>query len=444
MRNSATARLVVMGGLAIVLLIPLTWVWTLVSERASRRNDAVAEVSDTWGHAQTFGGVVLSVPYVTAWTDASGHPQKTAGRAHFLPRDLKIAATLKTESRKRGIFGVIVYHTEVKMTGRFSRPDLSWVRSAPETIEWGNATVSVGVTDPRALTRRISLDIAGQTVPFTGGAADVGLFQTGIHARIPKPEILQQNDIPFALTLEANGTRDIWFLPSADETSVELAAAWPHPSFSGSPLPDYRENGDGTFTARWHAPDFGRPYAARWTGADMNREQLLKQAEAAAFGVSLIQPVDIYHQAERAVKYAVLFIVLTFLVFFLWEILHTVLLHPMQYAFVGFALFLFYLLLVSISEHTGFDKAYLTSATVTTLVVAGYARAVLRGSKQGLSVLVSLSSLYGFLYLLLRLEDYALLAGSAGLFVILAGVMYVTRRMDWYALRLGTKAPDVQ
>ena len=172
----------------------------------------------------------------------------------------------------------------------------------------------------------------------------------------------------------------------------------------------------------------------------MNRDQLAEQAAKSAFGLSLVQPVDIYQQAERAVKYAVLFLVLTFLVFFLWEVFSAALLHPMQYAFVGFALCVFYLLLVSISEHAGFDTAYAVSSLVTTLLIAGYARAVLGGARQGASVCAALVTLYGFLYLLLRLEDYALLAGSVGLFLVLALVMFITRRMDWYDLRLGARS----
>jgi inner membrane protein len=430
-----------MGGLAVVLLVPLTWVWSIVAERASRRNEAVNEVSATWGGLQSVAGPILSIPYTIAWNDNAGHPQRSSGRAHFLPRELRIQATLVPQTRKRGIFDVVVYHTSLTVEGRFARPDLSWVRPAPDSVDWHNATLSVGVSDPKGLTERVTLRFAGQESAFTGGVADVGLFSAGIQARVLSAEALQAGtELPFALNLEANGTRDIRFLPTADETSVELTAAWPHPSFTGSPLPDHRRTDDGGFTARWHAPDFGRPYAARWTSGDMNREHLLTSAHASAFGVSLVQPVDIYHQAERAVKYAVLFIVLTFLVFFMWELFHAALLHPMQYAFVGFALFVFYLLLVSISEHAGFDTAYSVSATVTTLLIAGYARAVLNGRKQAASVLTSLASLYGFLYLLLRLEDYALLAGSIGLFVVLAGVMYATRKMDWYSLRLGASA----
>jgi inner membrane protein len=170
----------------------------------------------------------------------------------------------------------------------------------------------------------------------------------------------------------------------------------------------------------------------------MNRDDLAARARASAFGVTLIEPVDIYQQAERAVKYAFLFVVLTFLVFFLWEVLGAASLHPMQYTFVGFAMCVFYLLLVSISEHAGFDAAYGISSGVTTVLIGGYAVSVLGGARRGASVLAALTTLYGFLYLLLRLEDYALLAGSIGLFAVLALVMFITRRMNWYDLRLGT------
>jgi inner membrane protein len=442
MRNSAIARLIVMAVLALALLLPLSWVWSIVSERAARRNEAVGEVSTTWGGPQTLAGPVLTVPYIVSWTDSAGRPQRGICRAYFLPRDLHVRGTLDPQTRKRGIFEVIVYEAELAIDGRFAPPDLSWIRPAPESIEWQNATISIGVSEPKGLARRVSLRLGDDEAPFSAGTADVGLFQTGIEARVPRSEALQQRtDLTFSLTLAVNGTRDIRFLPAAGETSVDLTSAWPHPSFVGSPLPDHRAASGGGFTAQWQAPDFGRAYPARWTSGAMDRDHLLAQARASAFGVSLVQPVDIYHQAERAVKYAALFVVLTFLVFFLWEVFHAALLHPMQYAFVGFALCVFYLLLVSISEHAGFDTAYSLSAGVTTLLITGYARAVLRGRRQAASVLASLASLYGFLYLLLRLEDYALLAGSVGLFVILAAVMYATRRMDWYSLRLGVK-PD--
>jgi len=440
MRNSAIARLVVMGALTIALFIPLTWVYATVSERATRRDGAVAEVSATWGGPQTIGGPVLSVPYSLVWTDNAGRQQRSVCWAHFLPRDLQIEGSIDTESRKRGIFGVVVYRSSLKVTGKFLRPDLEWIHPAPERFDWDQAVLEVGVTDPRGLARRATLTWRGQSVPLTGSAAEVGLFRSGLHARVPSFEGSTAGvEMPFEFTLDVNGTRDLRFLPAAEETTVALTSAWPHPSFIGTALPESRRIDAGGFSARWRVQDFGRPYSARWTSGEMNRERLAEQASLSAFGLSLVQPVDIYQQAERAVKYSVLFIVLTFLVFFLWEVFSSTLLHPVQYAFVGFAMCVFYLLLVSVSEHAGFDTAYAVSSGVTTLLIAGYARAVLGGFRQGASVASALVTLYGFLYLLLRLEDYALLAGSIGLFIVLALVMFITRRMNWYDLKLGAE-----
>jgi inner membrane protein len=442
MRRSALARLAVMAFLTMTLLIPLAMVSSVVSERASRRNEAVNDIGATWGGPQTVTGPVLTVPYTLAWKNSEGREQRAIRRAHFLPKDLAFDAQLETERRARGIFDVTVYRSKITVRGHFVRTELDWVRPAPASIEWTDATLSVGILDPRALTERAAIDWNGKSEPFASGVADVGIFTGGIQARASGLESIRPGtDMPFAFTIALNGTRDVRFVPNAEQTVVNLSSSWPHPSFVGSPLPQTRSTGADGFSAHWRVPDFGRPYPARWTGPDIenSREALLGRVSGSAFGVSLVQPVDIYQQAERAVKYAVLFLVLTFVVFFLWEVFRAVLLHPVQYAFVGFALCLFYLLLVSISEHAGFDVAYGISATATTLAIGGYARAVLRGAGQGASVVASLTALYGFLYLLLRLEDYALLAGSIGLFLVLSAVMFITRKMNWYELKLGER-----
>jgi inner membrane protein len=441
MGHSAIGRLAVMALLTLFLMVPMTMVDSLVTERTARRNEAAKEVGESWGGAQTVSGPVLVVPYTQTWTDEKGRSQSASGQAFFLPAEVRIDAVLDTQLRRRGIFDVIVYTTKLKVEGRFVRPGLEWLRPVPAEIRWSDAMVTVGVSDPRALTRRASLEMPaanGSASAFVGGLTDVGLFNTGIRAPVHGLDAIQAGaSLPFAFTLELNGTRDIRFLPASEETTVNLSSAWPHASFMGARLPEVRSTGSGGFTAQWHVPDFGRAYPSRWTAHEMNREQLAAQAVASTFGVNLSQPVDIYQQAERAVKYAVLFIVLTFLVFFLWELFRVALLHPMHYVFVGFALCMFYRLLLSLSEHMGFDVAYSASAAVTMLLISGYAGAVLNGWRQGSSVAAALLVLYGFLYLLLRLEDYALLAGSIGVFLILAGVMYLTRRMNWYQLRLG-------
>jgi inner membrane protein len=441
MAHSAIGRLALMSLLSLFLMVPMTMVDSMVRERSNRRDDAVSEVGTSWGGRQTVSGPVLVVPYTQTWTDEKGRPQSANGQAYFLPSELRVDSVVNTQPRSRGIFDVVVYTTTLKMEGTFLRPDLDWLRPVPTDVRWADATVRVGVSDPKALTRRAALAMpatSGSTTPFAGGLVDAGLFNAGVRATVRGLTAIQPGTaVPFALTLEVRGTRDLRFLPTAEETNVKVSSQWPHASFVGARLPEPRTTGPSGFTAEWHVPDFGRPFPSRWIADEMNREKLAAQAEASTFGVNLSQPVDIYQQSERAVKYALLFIVLTFLVFFLWELLRFALLHPMQYVFVGFALCVFYLLLLSLSEHVGFDIAYGTSAGVTTMLIAGYAGAVLNGWRPGSSVATALLVLYGFLYLLLRLEDYALLAGSIGLFLVLAGVMYLTRRMDWYKLRLG-------
>jgi inner membrane protein len=443
MAHSAIGRLAIMSLLTLFLMVPMTMVDSLVRERSNRRDDAVSEVGASWGGRQTISGPVLVVPYTQAWTDDKGRQQSTTGQAYFLPSELRVDAVVTTQPRSRGIFDVVVYTTTVKVEGTFLRPALDWLRPVPADVRWADAMVTVGVSDPKALTRRASLAMpaSGETAPFVGGMVDVGLFNAGVRAPVRGLNAIQPGTaVPFAFTLELHGTRDLRFLPTADETLVKVSSEWPHASFVGARLPEPRTTGAAGFTAEWHVPDFGRPFPSRWIGDQSNREKLAAQAEASTFGVSLSRPVDIYQQSDRAVKYALLFIVLTFLVFFMWELFRFALLHPMQYVFVGFALCVFYLLLLSLSEHVGFDIAYGASAGVTTLLISGYAGAVLNGWRPGSSVATALLVLYGFLYLLLRLEDYALLAGSIGLFVVLAIVMYLTRRMNWYKLRLGGEA----
>ena len=333
MRRSALARLGVMAVLVMTLLIPLGMVASVVSERASRRGEAVTEFGATWGGPQTLTGPVLTVPYTLAWKNSSGQEQRTIRRAHFLPRDLMFDATLETERRaQRDLRSERLSHE-----GDGARPlraqRLAWVRPTPTSIEWGDAILSVGISDPRALTERAAIDWNGKSEPFASGVADVGIFSTGIQAPARGIESMAAGtEMPFSFTIAINGTRDMRFIPAAEETTVNLTSSWPHPSFVGGPLPQMRTTGANGFAARWRVPDFGRPYPARWMCSDFanNREALLGRVNGSAFGVSLVQPVDIYQQAERAVKYAVLFLVLTFLVFFLWEVFQSVLVHPVN------------------------------------------------------------------------------------------------------------------
>ena len=430
-----------MAALMVGLLIPLMMIFGLVSERAGRRNEAAREISGQWGGAQTVVGPVLSVEFRVTTTGHDGKPKIVTDRAAFLPTTLRVDADVIPEERQRGLFEVIVYRSRLKLTGRFATPDFSRWRVQPEDVLLSTATVSVGLSEPRGIAAPLSLRWDGREQRFVPGTPDLSIGFPGISSVVALPS--ETRDIPFEITVEVNGTRDLRFTPAGNETLVNLRSPWPHPSFAGAPLPQERTITGSGFTSTWNVPYYGRSFPALWSVNTVNREQLTQSIAAASFGVALVRPVDIYQQSERAVKYAALFIVMTFVIAFLWEIIHGVLVHPVQYLFVGFALCVFYLLLLALSEHVGFDGAYVTAAAANVGLIAWYWNWVIRGgARHGLLMGAVLSALYGYLYLLLRLEDYSLLAGAVGLFVMLAAVMFLTRRIDWYTLRLGRESTE--
>jgi inner membrane protein len=439
MKTSPILRLVVMGILLGALNVPLTMMCGVVGERAARRNEVAREVSGDWGGEQTISGPVLSIPFRHSWIDVNGRSQSSIESYYVLPESLEIDGSIEPGERRRTLFTVIVYTARLKMRGRFAAPRLTNVRPAPDLILWDQAKVSLGVGDPRGIARGITVTWNGQPQRFEPGSGRIGLFATGVQADAAGITADRTDPLRFELDLEIKGTREFRVVPAGNETVVRLTSTWPHPSFVGTTPDPPRIDANG-FAASWRVPYFGRGFPPEWKGGDTQMdENIARRAAASAFGVALIQPVDIYVQTERAVKYAALFIVMTFVIAFLWEITGGVLVHPIQYLFIGFTMCVFYLLLLSIAEHRGFDVAYLVAASATILLLAWYWSWVLAGRKQGVVMGAALTGLYGYLYLLLRLEDYALLAGSVGLFLMLAALMFLTRRIDWFDLKLGAK-----
>lgn len=438
MKTSPILRLLMMGVILIALNAPLTMMCGVVSERAARRDEVVADVSTDWGGSQTVGGPVLSLPYRYTWTDNSGRLQSSVAHYRFLPESLDIDGSIDPQERKRTLFTVMVYTAHLRVRGTFRPPRIADARLAPGDILWDRATISLGVSDPRGIARAIDVNWNGAPQRFEPGGERIGLFASSVRAPAPGVTGDRTEPLTFEIDLELKGTRQLRLLPAGVETTVRLASRWPHPSFVGR-TPEAPAIDSAGFSASWRIPYFGRGFPSEWKDDGANLEQLQQQAAAAAFGVSLVQPVDIYVQTDRAMKYAALFIVMTFVIAFLWEITGGVLVHPIQYLFVGFTLCVFYLLLLSIAEHRGFDAAYVSAAAATVLLLSWYWSWVLGRRRDGILMGAALTTLYGYLYLLLRLEDYALLAGSVGLFAMLALVMYLTRRVNWYDLRLGGK-----
>lgn len=455
--ESTLGKLLMLFLLVMLLLIPVARVTSLVRERMGRQDEVATEIAGTWGGSQTLIGPMLAMPYsrpdgertIEQLVSVEGvelkagvvtHPvphivRKTEPitrhhRLHSLPTTVRWQATVTPEIRYRGLFEVVVYEARLRASGTFERPRIE----GTATPNWDRAVLVLGLPDVHGLEQRARLVWDGEEIEFLpgNGGTEGAAVGEAIHAPLPGlAERSPDEPIPFAFELVLRGSGDLRFLPVGEETTVELAGPWSSPGFTGAFLPTRPEIGPDGFSAVWEVPYFGRPYPQSWTDDDVAPHQLL----GSAFGVSLVLPADGYQQTERSVKYAVLFILLTFGTFFLLEVLSPVRLHAMHYLLVGSALVLFYVLLLALSEHLGFAPAYGLAATATVGLVGGYSRSILASRRWAVLVLSSMAVLYGYLYVLLRLEDYSLLFGALGLFAALALVMRLTRKLDWFTLK---------
>ena len=430
--NSRTLRLLLVGFLALLLLIPIVRIDALVSERQSRAAEVEAEVSASWGSAQSVAGPALVVPYQRpeAVPAASGTGEAVTlrpGTAVFLPRILDVEGDVESDTRRRGIFSVPVYRLKLSVAGEFARPDLESLGLDPAWMRWDRAHLVVGISDVRAIQEQTSVRWNGQAAGFLPGTGDFRAYEAGIQAAVAAGPGVESYRFSFPLLL--NGSLKLSMAPFAETTTVALKSNSPNPSFQGNWLPAERTVDRDGFEARWAIPFLGRNYPQAWTEAREVRPAI----EGSLFGVELVEPVGIYSMAERSVKYAALFLLLTFALMWLIEILGRTRVHPIQYLFLGAALCLFYLLELSLSEHVGFAPAYALASLAVIGMVAGYSWVIFHSRSRTVTVTGAVAALYAYLYVLLRNEDYALLLGSVGLFAILGGIMYATRRVDWSA-----------
>lgn len=438
LRDSVAVKMIAVGGLVLLLMVPLAMVRSLVAERQARQRDVEVEIAAVWGTAQTIGGPLLAVPYRMRTVDDKGTTVTWTEHAYFLPETLEISGRLTPERRHRGIFEAVVYTAELHLAGTFEQPSFAEWRIPAEDVLWDDAFLSLGVPDLRGVRGAIEVDWGGRRLAAVPGAGRVGLWTSGL--KVPLPDLAAANGDErrlwaFALDLGLHGSREISFLPFGKRTVASLASVWPDPSFDGAFLPASREVGEGGFTAAWDVSWLGRGFPQRWRSSEAEQVAPPETVRASAFGVELALPVDAYQKTERSVKYGVLFLALTFLTFFIYEVFSPFALHPVQYLLVGFALCLFYLLLLSLAEHVPFGWAYAAASAAVVSLISGYSAAILEGRARAAAMAGVLAILYGYLWVLLRAEDFALLLGSLGLFVILALVMWVTRRIDWYAPR---------
>jgi len=433
--KSQVVRLVLLGFLVLTLLIPVVMIADLVRERQAREQEAVREVSAKWGQAQDIAGPVIVVPYRRRVVEIGANGKRVTrtaiSNATFLPERLDIQGDIESDVRYRGIFSVPVYRLKLNIDAEFAPPDFGQLDLDPADALWDRAIVAVGVTDIRAIQRAGRMTLDGRRLAsLPGMGISSGVAAAGIHAEVPRQTLrtLVSKRSKFSLSLLLNGSRRLFFAPVGRDSTVHLKSDWSSPSFQGNWLPAQRRVAPGGFEATWNIPFLGRNYPQAWT-SQSNRQEAVS---ASRFGVDMIMAVDKYRMAERSVKYAGLFILLTFAAVWLIEVLGKFRVHPVQYLLVGFALCVFYLLELSLSEQMEFGLAYAIASVAIVGMIAAYGKAMLRTIGKAAIVGGVVAALYAYLYVVLMNEDYALLAGSVGLFVILALVMFLTRKVNWY------------
>lgn len=417
-------------------MIPTASIRGLIYERENTQEEAIQEVSSKWGEAQTIAGPFISIPYYRyhkefSKKDSTEKIIQFKEYLHILPSQLDIKGSINPEKRYRGIYEIVVYNSKLDISGTFNKFEIAALDIQEKNILFDKAEFVVGINDLRGIEEQIKLTWGNEKISFNPGVSSNDIVGSGINALL-KIDPNDSTKYHFNLSIHLKGSQQLYFTPVGKITDINITSEWPNPSFNGAFLPDTRDISEKGFKANWNVLHLNRNFPQIWIG---DRHSI----DDSAFGIDLLLPVDNYQKSYRSIKYAILFIVFTFLVFFFIEILNKVFIHPIQYILVGVALIVFYTLLLSISEHLQYNLAFIVSALATLLLIAGYVRAILGSAKLTLLITGILTILYSFIFVIIQLQDYALLIGSIGIFIILGLVMYFSRKINWYDLNLGDK-----
>lgn len=433
LRESVTIKLAFIGLLILVLLIPSSLIDNLVRERASRHDDMIQDVSDKWSGSQLIRGPVLTIPYkkqVKYTNDAQKEAEKSViENLYILPDNLHIKAELKTEILHRGIFNVVVYNTILKVSGNFSPADLNALSILPNQLIPEKGRVAFSISDLKGLKTNPVVNVAGQASQAEPIFDEQSPFVTGLQANINLSTPVT-GQIPFDFTLDLKGSQELSFLNLGKNTDVEASGNWASPSFDGRYLPETRKVDSGGFSAKWRLLYYNRPYPQQWVGNDTLLSNEKKEADA-SFGVKLILPVDQYQKTTRTSKYSLLIIMLTFISLFLTEIIRKQKIHPFNYLLIGAAMIIYYSLLLSFSEQIGFNPAYLVASVATVGLITIFIGSLLKNRSAALLFGFILTVFYAFIFVIIQLEDFALMMGSIALFIIIGMLMYFSRKINW-------------
>lgn len=444
--NTLSVKIILIAILILLLFIPMILIQNLISEREYTAKEAIEEVHQKWSGIQMIVGPVITIPYKSLTTEG----KTIKCYLNYLPEQLEIESKITTEELKRGLYEIIVYNSPVQLKGRFIPLNLKAYNLKPEDILQDEITINIGISDVRGIKEQVILNWGNKQIPFNPGIAPNCIVQSGVFSKL-EPEYLlspSSSGIDFSVMLQLKGSESLMFAPLGKTTTVQITSNCITPSFTGAFLPSEREVTETGFTSQWKVLDLNRNFSQvlqetnnysdydspQYVDMKHSLSSFLKNhaVKSSVFGVKLLLPVHQYQKATRSVKYAFLIIILTFVVSFFVEITQKRNIHPFQYLLIGLALCLFYTLLIATSEHTHFTLAYWLSTLMTVGLITLYMLGILKIKKTAYTIGSLLLCLYTYIFFLIQLETYALLAGSIGLFIILAIIMYYSQKINWY------------
>ena len=419
--DSALWKGAVISILILALLLPVGYIKILVTERSERHNQVIEEISRQWAGEQMISGPVLMVPYYET-IQKDGRTVTHKANAYFIADKLEVNSAIQPEVRKRSLYKVQLMKSEVTIKGTFAALNVEALGLSTDKLLWNEARLIVGLNDTKGLNKEVQLDWGAQKLVMQPTVPENSLCTSGLSVPVT---LSPAGTVAFTISMNVRSSRYLYFSPMGGSTDVALNSTWTAPSFVG--MPDTAEvNGKG-FKAHWSLSQASRAYARQW-------KQSVPNLGNNTIGVGFANADEGYIKTDRVIKYAILFIALTFAVFFLIEVLQKIRIHPLQYGLVGIALCVFYTLLLSISEYTGFDTAYIIASLATVLLIGMYVWSIFRKSAVALSFTLGLAALYAYIYFLIQLEEMSLIFGSIALFLVVAAIMFFTRKVNWYQL----------
>jgi len=441
MQKELAIKLGVIGFIALILMIPLQMISGKITERAAFLDDAKQSVSRSWTASQSVLGALVVIPYEihreikvkdSYAQEEQPQIQKTLHHKFIIPEKFVVNANIRNSVRHKGIYNVPVYTSNIDIKGEVNSKDLAKqlnsIKSEGSKVVIKQAIFSITLSDPRGINSIPILKWQNKGITFNPGSK-LTKNVNGLHAILPEFDIEKTETINFSYQLELRGMQQLSFIPIGIETKLNVQSTWPHPQFVGSFLPTHSQiNSDG-YQADWQVTSFASNISDKVERCEQGDCDNLFGGH---IGIKHIETVDVYLQSERTVKYGMLFIGLSFITFFIFEILMKLPIHPIQYCLVGFANAIFYLLLISLSENIAFGLAYLTASFCCSSLLLLYLKPVLKQSKYAYAFSGVLAALYGALYIIISMEDLALVMGSFLIFSALAIVMFTTRNINWY------------